>query len=89
MPPSQGIKRAEQVRGERSTGSGAAIPGRRSELAEHIAARMAYDISILELRQVIFMTDVRGPVPTGLRCGIGLAHGPGFDPGIFSGVAVA
>ena len=62
---------------------------RARELAEHLAARVANDIGVLELGQVVLVVVVDRAIPAGLRRRVGRAHRTYFRPGVFASVGIA
>ncbi|MNM95541.1 hypothetical protein D3C81_1079910 [compost metagenome] len=89
VAPGQRVERTQQVRHEGRARAFAGVAGSAGELAEHRAGRVADDIRILELGNVVLVVVIGRAVTASLSGRVGHAHRPDFQPRVFAGVAVA
>ena len=89
VAPGDRVERAQQIRHEGRASAFAGVAGGAGELAEHHPGRMADDIGVLELGEVVLVVVIGRAVTARLGGRVGHAHRPDFQPRVFAGVRVA
>ena len=80
VAPGERVERAQQIRHEGRASAFAGVAGRAGELAEHHPGRMADDIGVLELGEVVLVVVIGRAVTASLGGRVGHAHRPDFQP---------